>query len=138
MQNRVPTCPAGHSSSPPLPLVPQDSPTTKPLYNKEVQGYKAQVKNYYQEVRQLPWIPKDAMQYYLKQLSGVSACDVCCVCVCVCTCTCASCYNFPSFLPLLQYQSQMMRKTGGFVTESALHELLRYATKYHEPVSTLY
>ena len=29
-----------------------------------------------------------------------------------------------------------MRKTGGFVTESALFELLRYATKYHEPVST--
>ena len=78
----------------------------------------------------MPRIPEDAMQYYLKQLSGVSAC------VCVCVCTCASCYN--SLLSSLQYQSQMMRKTGGFVTESALHELLRYATKYHEPVSTLY
>ena len=81
------TCPAVHSSSLYLPLVPQDSPTSKLLYNKEVQGYKAQVKNYYQEVRQLPRIPEDAMQYYLKQLSGVSACDVC---VCVCVCTCAS------------------------------------------------
>ena len=80
MQNTVPTCPTGHSSSLPLPPVPQDSPTSKLLYNKEVQGYKAQVKNYYQEVQQLPRIPEDAMQYYLKQLSGVSACDVC-VCV---------------------------------------------------------
>jgi len=52
-----------------------DSPTSKLLYNKEVQGYKAMVKRYYQEVRQLPRIPEDAMQYYLKQLSGVSLCS---------------------------------------------------------------
>ena len=71
------------------------------------------------------------MQYYLKQLSGVSAC----VCVCVCVHVHLA---ITSLLSSLQYQSQMMRKTGGFVTESALHELLRYATKYHEPVSTLY
>ena len=29
-----------------------------------------------------------------------------------------------------------MKKTGGFVIESALHDLLRYAGKYHEPVSS--
>ena len=136
MQNTVPTCPTGHSSSLYLPPVPQDSPTSKLLYNKEVQGYKAQVKNYYQEVRQLPRIPEDAMQYYLKQLSGVSACDVC-VCVCVCVCVHVR-LAITSLLSSLQYQSQMMRKTGGFVIENALHELLRYAIKYHEPVSTLY
>jgi hypothetical protein len=50
----------------------QDSPTSKLLYNKEVQGYKAQVKKYYDNVRNLPRIPEDAMQYYLKQLSTVS------------------------------------------------------------------
>ena len=90
--NRVPTCPTVQGSSLYLPPVPQDSPTSKLLYNKEVQGYKAQVKNYYQEVRQLPRIPEDAMQYYLKQLSGVSVCVcvcVCVVCVCVCVCVCA-------------------------------------------------
>ena len=74
-----PVCPTRHSRSPYLPLVPQDSSTSKLLYNKEVQGYKAQVKNYYEEVRELPRIPEDAMQYYLKQLSVVS--HVMCVCV---------------------------------------------------------
>ena len=92
MQNTVPTCPTGHSSSLYLPPVPQDSPTSKLLYNKEVQGYKAQVKNYYQEVRQLPRIPEDAMQYYLKQLSGVSVCMYMCVCVCVYVCVCVCVY----------------------------------------------
>ena len=42
-------------------------------------------------------------------------------------------------LSTFQYQSQQMRKTGGagFVVESALQDLLRYADKYHEPVSNL-
>ena len=62
-----------------------------------------------------------------------------CVCVCVCVCVYVRVHlAITSLLSSLQYQSQMMRKTGGFVTESALHELLRYATKYHEPVRTLY
>ncbi len=50
----------------------QDSPTSKLLYNKEVQGYRAQVKQYYQDIRNLPKVPEDDMQSYLKQLSVVS------------------------------------------------------------------
>lgn len=50
----------------------QDSPTSKLLYNKEVQGYKSKVKKYYSSVKQIPKIPEDAMQHYLKQLSEVS------------------------------------------------------------------
>ena len=37
----------------------------------------------------------------------------------------------------MQYQTQLMRKSGGFVTMSALYEVLRYGIKYHEPVSDL-
>ena len=54
-----------------LKLRPQDSPTSKLLYNKEVQGYKTKVRQYYQNVARLPRIPEDAMQSYLKQLSEV-------------------------------------------------------------------
>ncbi len=50
----------------------QDSPTSKLLYNKEVQNYKTKVRKYYKDVKQLPRIPEDAMQFYLRQLSVVS------------------------------------------------------------------
>ena len=53
-----------------------DSPTSKLLYNKEVQGYKARVKAFYRDIKELPRVPEDAMQYYLKQLSTVSQCDI--------------------------------------------------------------
>jgi 6-phosphofructokinase len=33
---------------------------------------------------------------------------------------------------LSEHQSQVFRKTGGFVAESALYELLRYANKYSD------
>lgn len=99
----------------------QDSPTSKLLYNKEVQVYKTKVKKFYASVKEMPRIPEDAMQYFLRQLSEV---------------------NFPACLGIimyvvffLQYQTQQMKKTGGFVTESAVNELLRYATRYSEPVS---
>lgn len=49
----------------------QDSPTSKLLYNKEVQGYKAQVRQYYQDVRDLPRVQEETMQNYLRQLSMV-------------------------------------------------------------------
>ena len=49
----------------------QDSPTSKLLYNKEVQEYKVKVRQYYQSVARLPRIPEDVMQSYLKQLSEV-------------------------------------------------------------------
>lgn len=52
----------------------QDSPTSKLLYNKEVQGYKVKVKQFYSDVKQMPRIPEDAMQYFLRQLSEVHAC----------------------------------------------------------------
>ena len=46
---------------------------------------------------------------------------------------------YHSYLSTFQYQFQQMRKTGGagFVVESALQDLLRYADKYHEPVRVL-
>jgi len=51
---------------------PQDSPTSKLLYNKEVQGYKSKVRKYYSSIRNMPKIPEDAMEHYLRQLSEVS------------------------------------------------------------------
>ncbi|XP_064399095.1 plexin A3-like isoform X2 [Halichondria panicea] len=81
-----------------------DSPTSKLLYNKEVQGYRAQVKQYYQDIHNLPKVPEDDMQSYLKQLSV--------------------------------HQNQMTRNGGGFVVESALYELLRYASKYNQQITS--
>ncbi len=52
-------------------LFDQDSPTSKLLYNKEVQAYKIKVKKFYSDVKQMPRIPEDAMQYFLRQLSEV-------------------------------------------------------------------
>ena len=116
----------------------QDSPTSKLLYNKEVQGYKAQVKKYYDNVRNLPRIPEDAMQYYLKQLSTVSlslSLSLSSLSQPPHTMMVYHCSSISFFS--LQYQSQQMRNTGGpgFVVESALQDLLRYAHKYQEPVS---
>jgi hypothetical protein len=53
--------------------------------------------------------------------------------VCIVAITVTLSLSFFSF----QYQSQQMRKAGGpgFVVESALQDLLRYAHKYREPVS---
>ena len=36
----------------------------------------------------------------------------------------------------MQYQQQQMKKTGGFSTDSATRELLRYAMRYYEPVQS--
>ena len=41
------------------------------------------------------------------------------------------------FYYISQYQCQQMKAAGGFDMESALHQLLSYATQYSEPVSSI-
>ncbi|XP_065901064.1 plexin-A4-like isoform X2 [Dysidea avara] len=48
----------------------KDSPTGKLLYNKDVMGYKHEVKRYYDEIRRLPQVSEETMITYLKGLSN--------------------------------------------------------------------
>lgn len=75
---------------------------------------------YYEQISELPRIPEDMMQSYLRDLSTVSN-------------QCTLQISFTCFY--FQHQSQLIENTGGFHTESALNEIMRYCIKYKEPVS---